>query len=482
MTDSPELGSLDATAQAALVTNGDATATELVEAAIARVEQVNPELNAVIHPLYERARTHAAGSLSGPFAGVPMVVKDLDGELAGAPLHLGNTLLKSIGYTATVNSYLFDKLEQAGFVIIGKTNTPEFGLQVTTEPHAYGATHNPWDLTRSTGGSSGGSAAAVASGMVPVGHAGDGGGSIRVPSSECGLVGLKPSRGRVSVGPQDGEVWNGLVARHVVTRTVRDSAAILDMVAGPMPGDPYSAPPPSRPFLTEVGADVGPLRIGLRTAAPGGLCEVDAEVVAATEATARALESLGHVVEIAAPDALDDADLITAFLSVVAANGLGLVTDLEQMAGRPVTAADVEPGTWALAEAGREVSALQYLQTIHTAHAWTRRMLEWWHSGYDLLLTPTLADLPPKLGTLNPVDGDPAMNTILQTPYAIFAAGFNVSGQPAISVPTGMSASGLPIGVQLVAAAHREDLLIAVAAQLESAMPWADRRPPIFAT
>ncbi len=268
----------------------------------------------------------------------------------------------------------------------------------------------------------------------------------------------------------------------MVTRTVRDSAAILDLVAGRMPGDPYSAPPPVRPFLAAVGAEVGPLRIGLRTTAPGGICEVNPEVVAATEAAARALEALGHTVEIAAPEALDDAELITAFLSVVAANGLGVVTDLERMAGRPVTAADVEPGTWALAEAGREVTALQFLQTIHTAHAWTRRMLEWWHSGYDLLLTPTLADVPPLLGTLNPIDGDPAMNTILQTPYAIFAAGFNVSGQPAISVPTGMSASGLPIGIQLVAAADREDQLLGVAAQLETAMPWADRRPGIFAT
>ena len=229
----------------------------MVDAAISRVEKVNPELNAVILRLDDRARDRAARPLTGPFAGVPMLVKDLDGELAGAPLHLGNKLLKEIGYVATENSYQFDKFEQAGFVIIGKTNTPEFGLQITTESHAYGAARNPWNPNHSTGGSSGGSAAAVASGMTAVAHAGDGGGSIRVPSSECGLVGLKPSRGRVSVGPQDGEVWNGLVARHVVTRSVRDSAAVLDAIAGPMPGDPYTAPPPVRPFLAEVGADNG---------------------------------------------------------------------------------------------------------------------------------------------------------------------------------------------------------------------------------
>ncbi len=481
VTDSTDLAGLDATAQAALIASGEVSAAEMVDAAIARVDKVNPELNAVIHRLDDRARARAEQPLTGPFAGVPMVVKDLDGELAGAPLHLGNQLLKEIGYVASENSYQFDKFEQAGFVIIAKTNTPEFGLQITTEPHAYGAARNPWNPNHSTGGSSGGSAAAVASGMTAIGHAGDGGGSIRVPSSECGLVGLKPSRGRVSVGPQDGEVWNGLVARHVVTRTVRDSAAVLDAIAGPMPGDPYSAPPPARPFLTEVGAVVAPLRIGLRTAAPGGICEVDPECVAAAEATARTLESLGHTVEIAAPDALDDGELIGAFLGIVAANTAGLVEDLARRAGRPVTAADVEPGTWALAEARRTTSAVEYLQVLSTAHAWTRRMLSWWHGGFDLLLTPMLAALPPELGVLNPVDGDPAMGTILQTPYAIFAAGFNVSGQPAISLPLAMSKSGLPIGVQLVGAANRDDLLLGVAAQLEVAMPWSSQRPPIFA-
>ena len=482
MTDSTDLAALDATAQAALVAEGTVTPLELVDAAIARVEKVNPELNAVIHPLFDRARDRAAGPLTGPFAGVPTLVKDLDGELAGAPLHLGNRLLKEIGYVATENSYLFDKLEGAGFVIVGKTNTPEFGLQATTEPHAYGATRNPWDPTRGPGGSSGGSAAAVASGMVPVAHGGDGGGSIRIPASACGLVGLKPSRGRVSVGPHAGEVWNGLVARHVVARSVRDSAAILDVLAGEMPGDPYTAPPPARPFLDAVGEDPAPLRIGLRTSPLGNICEVDPECVAAAEAAARTLAGLGHHVVEAAPEAFDDIELIGTFLNVMAANALGLVEELGHMAGRPATEADVEPGTWALAEAGRAVTAVQYQQTLHAAHGWSRRMLSWWHTGeFDLLLTPTLAALPPELGTLNPIDGDPAMGTILQTPYAAFAAAFNVTGQPAISLPVAMSESGLPIGVQLVGAAYREDLLLRVAAQLEQALPWADRRPSIFA-
>jgi len=481
VTDHPELASLDATAQADLVARGECTAGELVDAAIGRIEAVNPTVNAVIHPLFDRARARVAAGPAGPFAGVPIVVKDLDGQLAGAPLHLGNRLLKEIGHTAPDSSYLFDRIEAAGFVIVGKTNTPEFGLQTTTEPHAYGATRNPWDPTRGPGGSSGGSAAAVASGMVPVAHAGDGGGSIRIPSSECGLLGLKPSRGRVSVGPQDGEVWNGLVARHVVTRSVRDSAAILDLLAGEMPGDPYTAPPPVRPFGTEVGVDPHPLRIGLRLDAVAGMCDVDPECVAAAEGAAKTLESLGHTVEIASPAALDDAELVGTFLTIVATNACLLVEQLGATAGRAATEADVEPGTWALAETGRAVTAVQYQQTIAAAHAWSRRVLGWWHDGFDLLLTPTLAALPPELGMLNPVDGDPAMATILQTPYAAFVAAFNVTGQPAVSVPVATSDGGLPIGVQLVGAAYREDLLLAVAGQLERAVPWAARRPDVFA-
>lgn len=476
------LAALDATAQAGLVADGSCTPIELVDAAIARIESTNPEINAVIHPLFDRARERAAGELTGPFAGVPMLVKDLDGELAGAPLHRGNKLLKELGYIPETNSYLFDKFEQAGFVIVGKTNTPEFGLQTTTEPYVYGATRNPWDVTRGPGGSSGGSAAAVAAGLTPVGHAGDGGGSIRIPASECGLVGLKPSRGRVSVGPHDGEAWNGLVARHVVSHSVRDSAAILDAVAGQMPGDPYTAPPPRRPYALEATTEPRPLRIGLRTTALAALCDVDPECVAAAETTAKTLESLGHHVEIASPDALDEAELLGTFLSVVATQTLGDVEKIGRIAGRPATVDDVEPGTWALAEAGRSVTGLQYLDTMNAAHAWARRALGWWHEGgYDLLLTPTLAALPPLLGTLNPIGGDPAMGTILQTPYAAFAAGFNVTGQPAMSVPVAMSADGLPIGIQLVGAAYREDLLFQVAGQLERAVPWADRRPAVFA-
>ena len=246
-----DLAVLDATAQAELVRNGDASAAELVDAAIARIEKLNGEVNAVIHPLFDRARALVqSGVPHGPFSGVPIVIKDLDGTLAGAPYHAGNKALKAAKHVATTTSYLFEKLERAGFVIVGKSNTPEFGLMPTAEPQAYGPTHNPWNLAHSAGGSSGGSAAAVASGMVPVGHAGDGGGSIRIPASMCGLFGLKPTRGRVSLGPAEHEAWAGLVMRHVVTRSVRDSAAVLDVLQGYMTGDWYTTPPPARPTPT----------------------------------------------------------------------------------------------------------------------------------------------------------------------------------------------------------------------------------------
>src|SRR5690242_18130103 len=283
-----DLANLDATAQAELVRSGEAQPIELVDAAIARIEALNDDINAVIHPLFDRARAAAKNVPSdAPFRGVPIVVKDLDGMLAGAPYHGGNRLLKSLDYKPTVTSYLFAKLEAAGFVIVGKTNTPEFGLMTTTEPQAYGPTHNPWDTNRSPGGSSGGSAAAVASGMVPLAHAGDGGGSIRVPSSHCNLFGLKPARGRVSLGPDEAEGWAGLIMRHVLAHSVRDSAAALDVLQGYMTGDWYTAPPPARPYRDEVGANVGKLRVGVRTRAPLDIAVVDPECAAAVANAAR---------------------------------------------------------------------------------------------------------------------------------------------------------------------------------------------------
>lgn len=474
----PDLAFTDAVAQAALVRNGDATPLELVDAAIARIEKVNPVLNAVIHERFERARTEAAaGPPDGPFRGVPILLKDMDGSMAGEPQHQGNRLLKELGATSDHDTYLVARLRDAGFVVVGKTNAPEYGLLPTTEPVAYGPTRNPWGPEHSPGGSSGGSAAAVAAGLTPVAHAGDGGGSIRIPASHCGLVGLKPSRGRSSLGPDAGEAWAGLVVRHAVTRSVRDSAAVLDAIAGFVPGDPYTAPPPDRPFAEEVGTDPGELRIGLCTTAPGAMAEVDARCVAAAQDAACLLESLGHVVEPSAPPALEAAEMLTAFSAVLAAGVVFDVNRLAEIAGREITAHDVEPMTWMQYEIGRATTAGEYVDAIHLAHRWSRDVVSWWQDGFDLLLTPTCAEPPPRLGDVHGTAENPFRALERAIPFAAFTGPFNVTGQPAISLPLHWGDDGLPIGVQLVAAPFREDVLLRVAAQLEAARPWAERRP-----
>ncbi|MGO9873089.1 MAG: amidase [Acidimicrobiia bacterium] len=478
-----DLGLLDATDQAALVRSGAISPLESVDAAIGRVEALNDELNAVIHPLFERARSLAVeGCGDGPFRGVPIVVKDLDGTLAGASYHAGNRLLRDVGWVAPSTCFLFAKLEAAGFVIVGKTNTPEFGLMPTTEPLAYGPTRNPWDPARSPGGSSGGTAAAVASGMVALGHGGDGGGSLRVPASMCGLFGLKPSRGRISLGAEEAESWAGMVARHVITRSVRDSAAVLDVLQGYMTGDWYSAPPPLRPYLGEVGAAPGRLRVGVRTDAPLGITATDRECVAAVEDTAGLLASLGHTIESASPAGLDDLAAMEAISTVMLASLDADLGDVAEVVGRPVTADDVEPMTWMLREGAATLDAGGYVRSLASLHRWARRVISWWvDDGFDLLLTPTCAEPPPMIGDVGDQSDGGIQASARSVPFAIYTVPFNATGQPAMSVPLAHAASGLPIGVQFVAAPNREDVLFRVAAQLEDARPWANQRPPIHA-
>ena len=479
--DPSDLAFTSACELADLVRAGEVTPTELVEGAIARIGAVDPALNAVIHPRFEEARAEAAGDLpDGPLRGVPILVKDLDGSLAGAPLHLGNRLLKERGHVATYDSELIARLRRAGCVVVGKTNTPEFGLLPTTEPRAYGPTRNPWNTEHSPGGSSGGSAAAVAAGLVPVAHAGDGGGSIRTPASHCGLVGLKPSRGRTSLAPDLGEAWAGLVARHALTRTVGDSAAVLDVIAGAHPGDPYTAPQPARPFTDEVGADPGRLRIGVRTEAPSGLAVVDPRVVDAVDDAAALLESLGHVVEPASPAGLDMPELLTAFSTIFATNVGFDVDQLARIVGRDITADDVEPFTWMHYEVGRSITAGDYVEALRIAHEWTRGMVAWWQD-YDLLLTANTAEPAPRLGDIVDAGADPVRAYERAVPFAAFTVPSNVTGQPAISVPLSWSPEGIPIGVQLVADQYREDVLLRVASQLEIARPWSMDRPPVRA-
>ncbi len=475
-----DLARLDATAQADLVRRREVSPRDLVDAAIARIERLNPTLNAVIHPLFDKARAQVAnGALpDGPFHGVPLLVKDLLCHTAGDPYHLGARPLRDAGFTAPHDAYLTQKFRAAGFVIVGRTNTPELGILPTTEPEAYGPTRNPWDTSRSTGGSSGGSAAAVAAGLVPAAHANDGGGSIRIPASACGLVGLKPSRCRTSLGPEIGDLLMGLGVEGVVTRSVRDTAAILDAIAGAMPGDPYPAPPPVRPYRQEVGADPGRLRIGILTRPPLELFQTHPDCVAPTLETGRLLESLGHHVEPAHPAVLDDPEAGQHFSVIFCAHIAHLLDMVLEVTGRRPGPEDLEPLSWEMAELGRSCSASAFMTTVDWVHGYGRRVASWWGSGFDLLLTPTLPEPPLPLGTFGRSAGDGMAVGLRASQFACFTWPFNLTGQPAISLPISSNAAGLPIGVQLVAAYGREDLLLRVAAQLETARPWRDRRPP----
>jgi amidase len=476
-----ELSRLDATAQAELVRSGQLTPAELVEAAIARVEAANPALNAVIHELFEQGLEAARGELpDGPFRGVPFLLKDLGAAFAGQPLHMGMDYLKERDFRAPVDTFLAQRFRAAGLVTIGKTNTPELGILPTTEPRAYGPTRNPWDAERSAGGSSGGSAAAVAAGMVPIAHANDGGGSIRIPASNCGLVGLKPSRQRTSEGPLVGDIMSGLTCELAVARTVRDVAAILEAVHGAAPGDPYVAPPPARPYTEEVGADPGKLRIALSTET---LIERDAdpEVLAGVRAGAEALEGLGHAVEEPEMGMFASLPVVEPFLTRWAAGQAQVLDQLSLIGGAPIAAEDVEPLTWALAEIGRERNSGEYLAAVGQHQALGRMFAGLHESGFDLLLTPTMGEPPPPLGSFDDSGADPMEAFHRAFIDGCFTAAFNATGQPAISLPLHWSEAGLPIGVQLVAPLGREDLLLRVAAQLEQALPWADRRPATFA-
>src|SRR3954452_20287310 len=469
---------MDAMEQARMVRDGEVSPAELVDEAIARIEERNPQLNAVIHERFERAREEAAGELpDGPFRGVPMLLKDLHAYQAGEPLHEGTAFLKALDWRPAYDSELVKRYRAAGFVFVGRTNTPEFGILPTTEPAAHGPTHNPWDLERSPGGSSGGAAAAVASGMVCAAHASDGGGSIRIPAAHCGLVGLKPSRARVTSAPDFGDIMGGLTTELAVTRSVRDSAAMLDAIHGPAPGDPYAVPVPLRPFLDDVGADAGRLRIGVLTRPPGGQFEAHPACVAAAHEAARLLGELGHDVEDSAPDGLDDPDYIPQFLVRWTSGALWNLKYWTAHTGQEIGPDDVEPLTWALAEQGKNFTGADFLRSVEYGQKVARRVGQWWGDGHDLLLTPTTGEPPPLLGEHDPAPDNPLMGIVRATPFAVFTAGFNATAQPAISLPLGQTEDGLPVGVQLVAAFGREDLLLRVAAQLEEAAPWADRTP-----
>jgi len=478
---------MDATAQAELVSSGEASPLELVDAAIARAERVNPEINAIIHDLSDPAREQAAGELpDGPFRGVPFLLKDLGAAFAGEPLHLGMSALKEAGFTSPVDTTLAQRFRAAGLIEIGKTNTPELGIVATTEPRAYGATRNPWDTSRSPGGSSGGSGAAVAAGIVPMAHANDGGGSIRIPASNNGLVGLKPTRQRISEGPLVGDVMSGVTVELCVSRSVRDTARLLEAVHGPAAGDPYVAPPPLRPYTDELEDESGGLRIGVLDRS---LIEGIEVADPCREAVARAVElveSLGHSVDDGSiadvlPSGEGVPDLEESFLTRWAAGQAATLTQLGMLIGRPLTADDVERLTWDMAVIGHERDGARYLLDVGLHQAIARMIAAWFEGGYDLLLTPTMAEVAPKLGEIDTSLPDLAAYQRC-LPSGAFTAIFNLTGQPAINVPLHWTGDGVPVGVQFVAPFGREDLLIRIAAQLEKAAPWAERTPPVFAT
>jgi amidase len=464
---------LDATAQAELVANGEVTARELAEASIGRIESLDSAVNAVIHRRFERALDEIdAGLPAGPFRGVPFLIKDLFADSAGDPAHQGNRALRDVGWTASQDSWLVARLRAAGFVFLGRTNTPEFGLVPVTEPHAYGPCRNPWDLSYSPGGSSGGSAAAVAAGMVAVAHASDGGGSIRIPASMCGLVGLKPSRGRTTLGPEGDE--SGLAVQHVVARSVRDTAALLDVLRGPGSGDMVVAPPPGRPYVSEVDVRPARLRVGVLDSGPAGA--IDPECQVAVQAAARVLEQLGHVVSDDHPDI--DPAASRSFGARWVVNARTRLNWLGRLLGRDARADDVEPLTWAMASVGSTLSGVDYAAAVAAGSELARQFGRWWEN-HDLLVTPTLGQLPPLIGELEPPADDPFATQERTMRLVPFTTHFNVTGQPAISLPLHMSAVGLPVGVQIVAAYGREDLLVQVAAHLEQVALWGDRRPAI---
>ena len=467
---------LDATAQAELVASGKVTPLEMVNAAIERVERYDGALNALTYRWFDAARQLASSSElpEGPFRGVPYLLKDLYAAEAGKPLSNGSKAYKAADYVSTEDSTLVARYKASGLISIGRSNSPEFGSVPVTEPEAWGPTRNPWDLSRTPGGSSGGSASAVAAGIVPIAHASDGGGSIRIPAACCGLVGLKVSQGRISMGPSRDE--SNLGVEHCVSRSVRDSARLLDATHGPGIGDVIIAPTPRRPFIDEVGADPGRLRIGFLDFNPRG-GDVHADCVDGVHKTAKLLESLGHHVEPGFPDIFSDNEIGRAFSMLWSTNMGTAIRRFSQALGREMTPNDIEAMNWAQAEFAKGVNGVDFSLAQASSIQFRRAIQSWWTKGWDLLLTPTLSAPPLPVGSMPNNPERPMTPLMTAGSWVAFTSQFNISGQPAISLPLHRTAEGLPVGMQLAAAYGREDLLIRVASQLEQAAPWAHLTP-----
>ncbi len=468
----------DLTEQAALVRSGAVSASELVDAAIERV-QGGAELNVLVHEQFDEARREAAAIGAGderPFAGVPFLLKDLGEPDAGRPERMGSRALRD--HVAAETAWTVRRYRAAGLIVCGRTNTPEFGNHCATEPALFGPTLNPWDRRLSPGGSSGGSAAAVAAGLVGAASGGDGTGSIRMPASCCGLVGLKPRRARSSFAPGAGQALDGLAVKHALTRTVRDTAALLDVTAGTAPGDPYTAPPPPRPFVAEVGAD-GRVGSGLRIVhaqRPPFPGQVDPRVQAVADAAALVLEQLGHHVT---PGTVDvDAAVLRRAISVIhAVDNASTFRWLQEGLGRDPEPEELDPVTWDMVREGLSLTAVAHAAAVESLHAQSRRAAAIFDQT-DVVLCPTLNRLPPPPGTLSAARGSVDAFFDVELAATGWTALANATGWAAISLPLGES-EGLPVGVQLLA--PDEGVLLRLAGQLEVAMPWAGRRPPELA-
>ena len=470
-----EYDKYDALGLAELIAKKQITALELLNAVRQRVEALNPKLNAFCDLFFDKAELQLKTGLgNGTFKGVPFALKDIGIHMAGVKTTSGSRAFKN--YTPNFDSTLVERYKQAGLVIFGRTNSPEFGLTTTTESVLFGQTRNPWNLERTSGGSSGGASAAVAARILPAAHGSDGGGSIRIPASCCGLFGFKPTRGRVPMGPTQFESWNGCSHHHVLTISVRDSAALLDATAGAEPGSPFFSPRPARPFLKEVSAPTGKLRIALAIEPTTG-SPVDPECRQAAMDAAKLCESLGHRVE-EAKLPIEDAVMRGAFLTVLRVSLARVLDDGTKVLGSAVTDQDVEPITWLIAQAGKAISSIEYSRAIATMHQTGLAMAKFMQQ-YDVILSPTLAKPPVALGVLSLSRNDVQAYSKDVGEFGPHTALYNVTGQPSMSVPLHWTKDGLPVGVMFSGRFGEDDLLFRLAAQLEKARPWAGRRPNV---
>lgn len=475
-----EYSELDGIAMADLVRRGEVTALELVEEAIARIESLNPSLNAIVYPMYEMARERAAEKPSGTFGGVPFVLKDMTSHYAGTPTTHSTRLLKNIGNSA-YDTEIVSRFKRAGVVTVGKTNTPELALSATTESLLRGPCHNPWDLDRTTGGSSGGSAAAVAARIVPMGHGGDGGGSLRMPGSCCGIVGFKPSRMRTPHGPDVSAVWESCCGEFVMTRSVRDSAYMLDEVAGQDVGAFYSAPVQLRPFRDEIERDPGKLKIAWSAGGPDNV-DSHPDCVAAVRHAAKLCADLGHNVEEACPQISEELTETfgESFLGALAIETAQDAAELEALVGRGAGPDDFEPANWSFIEHGRSfsgVDAVRFRRTLHNV----ARAVGPFFENYDVYISPTLAKPPVPLGTIDTTCPQWSEFFTNMFEFMPFTSLFNVSGAAGVSLPVWWNEDNLPIGCQFITRMGGDGLLLSLAAQIERSAPWAGRRPPVCA-